>query len=293
MCPARHCGIIGRALYLGAQQLWPDHFRQSLAARHALGIRADSGPADHLQQFLPKYFGAAAAVMSPAEFDRFARTYDQDLAKSLSATGEGREFYAQKRIDWTVECIGRLGFSVKRILDYGCGDGANAPMLAASFHAEGVLGVDVSGESIAVARNAHSVDGRLQFLRTSEWTPDSTIDLAFSNGVFHHIPLDERPVCLQSIRRALKPGGLFAFWENNPWNPGTQYVMSQCAFDEHAIKISPRRAKKMLSSAGFRILRADSLFYFPRQLNLLRPAESWLRALPFGGQYLVLCKNAP
>jgi hypothetical protein len=83
---------------------------------------------------------------------------------------------------------------------------------------------------------------------------------------------------------------LFAFWENNPWNPGTQYVMSRCTFDEQAIKISPREAKKMLCNAGFRILRTDSLFYFPRQLNLLRPAESWLRALPLGGQYLVLCK---
>ena len=77
--------------------------------------------------------------MSPAEFDRFARSYEQDLAKSLSVTGEDREFYAQKRIDWTAQCVARLGYSVKRILDYGCGDGANVPMLAARFHADRVL----------------------------------------------------------------------------------------------------------------------------------------------------------
>ncbi len=228
--------------------------------------------------------------MSQAEFDRFARSYEQDLAKSLAVTGESREFYARKRIDWTAHCIARLGVPVQRVLDYGCGDGSNVPMLAARLKAEHALGVDVSAESISLARQSNPAPG-LEFLSTNEWTPDGTIDLAFTNGVFHHIPPAERPMCLQAIRRALRPGGLFAFWENNPWNPGTQFVMSRCAFDEHAIKISPREAKKLLSSSGFRILRTDSLFYFPRQLKLLRPAESWLHALPLGGQYLVLCRN--
>ncbi len=228
--------------------------------------------------------------MCPAEFDRFARSYEQDLAKSLAVTGESREFYAQKRIDWTAQRVAQLGYALRRILDYGCGDGANVPMLAARFNVEHVVGVDVSAESIAVARQTNSAPG-LQFLCTSEWTPDGTIDLAFTNGVFHHILPAERPACLAAIRRALKPGGLFAFWENNPWNPGTQYVMSRCAFDEHAIKISPREAKKLLSNSGFKILRMDSLFYFPRQLRFLRPAEAWLSQLPLGGQYLVLCGN--
>ena len=229
--------------------------------------------------------------MSPAEFDRFAHSYDEDLAKSLAVTGESREFYAQKRIDWTAECLERLGHPVRRILDYGCGDGANVPMLGARFNAEHVLGVDVSAESIAVARQSNR-SPRLQFLCTDEWTPDGTVDLAFTNGVFHHIPPAEREACLEGIRRSLRHGGLFAFWENNPWNPGTQFVMSRCAFDEHAIKISPRYAKQLLSRAGFKILRTDSLFYFPRQLSFLRPAESWLRPLPLGGQYMVLCEYA-
>jgi hypothetical protein len=67
--------------------------------------------------------------------------------------------------------------------------------------------------------------------------------------------------------------------------------MSQCAFDENAITISSREARKMLEQVGFKILRMDSLFYFPRSLRLLRPIESWLKRLPFGGQYLVLCQT--
>ena len=227
--------------------------------------------------------------MSQAEFDRFAQSYDQELAKSLAITGEDRDYYAQKRIDWTFDCVARLQFSVKKILDYGCGDGTNAPMLAAKFKADQVLGVDVSHASIAAARQSKTAAG-LQFLCITDWMPDGTIDLAYTNGVFHHIPVAEREACLGVIGRALRPRGLLAFWENNPWNPGTHYVMSQCAFDKNAVKISPREAKKMLSRAGFKILRTDSLFYFPRQLRFLRPAEVWLHSLPFGGQYLVLCQ---
>ena len=229
--------------------------------------------------------------MTQPEFDRFARSYEQDLAKSLAVTGEGREFYAQKRIDWTAECLARLGVSPKRVLDYGCGDGANVPLLAERFGATDTLGVDISSESIGVARETHSGAG-VEFLTLGEWTPDGNFDLAFTNGVFHHIPPCERAACLDAIRRALKPAGWFAFWENNPWNPGTQYVMSRCTFDEHASKISPRAAKKLLSTAGFKIVRSDSLFYFPRQFSFLRSAEAWLRALPLGGQYLVLCNRS-
>ncbi len=227
--------------------------------------------------------------MTPTEFDRYARSYGQDLEKSLVATGESREFYAQKRIDWTAQCLSRLGFSARRVLDYGCGDGANMPMLAEKFGAEYALGVDISSESIAVARQA--LPG-LNFLSLSEWMPNGSFDLVFTNGVFHHVPPNERPSCLDAVRSALRPGGWFAFWENNPWNPGTQYVMSRCAFDENAIKISPREAKKILVGSGFKIVRSDSLFYFPRSLNFLRWAEPWLRGIPLGGQYLVLCRNA-
>jgi trans-aconitate methyltransferase len=228
--------------------------------------------------------------MPQAEFDSFAQSYEKDLAKSLAITGEGREFYAQERIEWTAQCTARLKHPAQRILDYGCGDGSNVPMLAARFKADRVLGVDISSASIAVARQSYTGTG-LSFLCTNEWTPDGTMDLAFSNGVFHHVPPVERKECLVAVRRSLRSGGLFAFWENNPWNPGTVYVMSQCAFDEHAITISPREARKILSEAGFKILRTDSLFFFPRPLRFLRPAERWLRGLPFGGQYLVLCQN--
>jgi SAM-dependent methyltransferase len=227
--------------------------------------------------------------MSLSEFDRFAKSYDKDLAKSLAPTGDSREFYAQERIAWTAQCISDLRVDVRHILDYGCGDGANASILAAKFRADRVVGVDVSSESIALARQSHQAPG-MSFVTTDEWTPDGRINLVFVNGVFHHIPPLERRANLIAIRQALSSDGLIAFWENNPWNLGTQYVMSRCVFDADAITISPRQALKMLSTVGFTILQFDFLFYFPHWLRALRPVEHWLRRIPLGGQYQVICR---
>ncbi len=88
---------------------------------------------------------------------------------------------------------------------------------------------------------------------------------------------------------SLRPGGYFAFWENNPWNPGTRWIMSRTPIDRDAITISPREARRLLQSTGFRVLSVDSLFYFPRSLGWFRPLEKALTRLPLGGQYLALC----
>ena len=122
-------------------------------------------------------------------------------------------------------------------------------------------------------------------------TAAGNFDLAFCNGVFHHIPVDRRQAALQYVLKCLKPGGIFALWENNPYNPGTRYVMSRIPFDRDAIVISPRTARNMLSEAGFEILRTDHKFFFPAILSALRPAERWLCKVPFGGQYQVLAKR--
>ena len=61
-------------------------------------------------------------------------------------------------------------------------------------------------------------------------------DLAYSNGTFHHIPPAKRMDALGFIFQRLKPGGIFALWENNPWNPGTRWVIeSRIPFDRDAI----------------------------------------------------------
>jgi SAM-dependent methyltransferase len=113
----------------------------------------------------------------------------------------------------------------------------------------------------------------------------------YCNGVFHHIEPADRPCALASIHRALMPGGYFAFWENNPWNPGTRLVMHRIPFDRDAKTLSAPQARRLLHGAGFDVISTDFLFLFPRALATLRPLETRLTQLPAGAQYMVLCRK--
>ena len=223
-------------------------------------------------------------------FDGYAKSYDAALSSALAPSGESREFFAKGRVTWLRRSLGELGASPRRVLDFGCGDGSTTPVLQRILGAEFCIGVDVSPKSLDIARAKHATE-RIRFEPISDVRSDWQMDLAYCNGVFHHIAPDARPEALCMIRDALKPGGLFAFWENNAWNPATRYVMSRCLFDEDAILISPREAKAILKKAGFEVVRTGFRFIFPHALRGLRKLEDFAYKLPLGAQYQVLCRK--
>ena len=227
-----------------------------------------------------------------AEFDAYAARYDQELAQGLSLTGEGKEYYAIGRLRWLAKRLRELGAAnPNTVLDFGCGLGNGTPLYFEHLGAKHVVGVDVSDGLLDRARASFANEPRASFHRVSDYEAPGIADFAFVSGVFHHIPPADRAGALAYVRRTLKPGGLFAFWENNPWNPGTRYIMSRISFDANAVTITPPEARALLREAGFGIVATDSLFYFPRALRLLRPLERLLTSLPLGGQYLVLCRS--
>jgi trans-aconitate methyltransferase len=222
-------------------------------------------------------------------FDHHATSYEQDLAKALSASGEGREYFAAGRVAWLRRCLDRLGVPAGRVLDFGCGDGFATPMLARGLGASTALGLDVSEQSLVVARDKHAPAG-ITYERIGAWQPDASIDVGYCNGVFHHIVPAERPGAVALLRGALRPGGLFALWENNPWNPATHYVMARCEFDADAQMLTPGSARKMLRAGGFEIVDTSFRFIFPRALRALRGLEDLVYKAPLGTQYQVLAR---
>jgi SAM-dependent methyltransferase len=234
---------------------------------------------------------AGGAAADAPEFDAYAARYDEALAAGLSITGEDKDYYARGRMRWVASRLRASGIAAPHtVLDFGCGLGNATPLFLDELGAREVVGVDVSEGLLDRAREAFADEPRARFATIDAWDAPASADLAFVNGVFHHIPVADRPGALQYVRRTLRPGGLFAFWENNPWNPGTRYIMSRVSFDEHAITITPPEARRLLRDAGFEIVETDFLFIFPRALRVLRPLERLLARLPLGGQYLVLCR---
>ena len=223
------------------------------------------------------------------EFDAFAGAYDAALQRGLSISGERKEFFAQGRIAWLHQCLQKLLLFPQAALDFGCGTGTSSPLLLQVGGIRRVTGVDISEKSLDVARRLHGSE-RVQFRHVDD-VDRGGFDLAFCNGVFHHIPLAERPNALGRIRHALRAGGVFALFENNPLNPGTRFVMSRIPFDRDAVTLRPSESRQMLLDAGFEVLRIDFLFFFPRVLAALRPFEALLRGVPLGAQYLCLARK--
>lgn len=230
--------------------------------------------------------------VTTAEFDQYAAEYDAALAQGLSVTGESKEYFARGRIALLAKLLRRLAAEGhwSTILDYGCGTGTATPFLLELLPVEKVLGVDISSGSLEVARREYE-NLPASFATLEEYSPHGEIDLAFCNGVFHHIPLNERVAAAHYVFDALKPGGLWAFWENNPWNPGTRLVMKRCPFDRDAQTLTPPTAHALLKQAGFEILRTDFLFIFPHALKVLRPLEESVSRWPLGAQYQILCRK--
>jgi SAM-dependent methyltransferase len=228
--------------------------------------------------------------VSEAQFDVYASGYDTALNQGLSLSGESKEFFASARVLWLADRLAEWNARPARVLDFGCGTGGTSPVLLQTLHAREVLGIDPSPDMVAVARRAHD-HPRLSFSTIDEMPDDSTFDLAYCNGVFHHIPPAQRAETLARIHASLSVGGYLAFWENNPWNPGTRLVMSRIPFDRDAVLLSPPHARALLRGSGFRVLRTDFLFLFPRLLAFLRPLERRVASIPAGAQYQVLCQK--
>jgi len=224
-----------------------------------------------------------------SEFDAYAENYDEALAVGLSLTGESKDYFASRRVAWLAKRLASARWPIRTVLDFGCGTGSAIPFLFDGLNAKVVHGVDVSAASLETARATHARSGATFAL--IEESVEPVFDLAFCNGVFHHIPVPDRYKAAAFVHDALVPGGIFALWENNPWNPGTRYIMRRIPFDREAVTLTPPETRRLLRNAGFDIVRTDFLFVFPHALRALRPIERFVTALPLGGQYLVLARK--
>jgi len=215
--------------------------------------------------------------------------YEQMLQKGIGLSGEDRQYFIEGRVN---DLKAQLPSSPKRILDFGCGTGEASAYLARVFPDADVVGVDTALPALAYAQRNYG-SSRVSFLAVPDMNRENTFDLCYVNGVFHHIPPAERLEAVRYVFRALAPGGHFALFENNPWNPGTRLVMKRIPFDHDAIVLTAPEVRRLVRAGGF---TADSparfLFYFPNVLRFLRFLESSLVRLPLGGQYYVLARKS-
>jgi trans-aconitate methyltransferase len=118
----------------------------------------------------------------------------------LSVSGEDKNYFARGRIAWLASCLRQLKEEPQSVMDFGCGTGSGIPYMLDLLAVKSILGLDVSTKSPELARHTSNSE-RTQFLSLSQYQPKGEMDLAFCNGVFHHIPLEERAATLNCIYR--------------------------------------------------------------------------------------------
>ena len=237
-------------------------------------------------------FGEAMIdTMQRTLFDAYVEEYEQACARGLAYSGESREYFVEQRARHTAKLVEKHGPTVVNgVLDFGCGVGLSLPVLGRHFPGASLTGVDVSQRAIQFAKQQYA-SSSYRFAVVEDLSPEPRFDVVYCNGVFHHIPIDERAQAVDYIYRSLIAGGVVALWENNPWNPGTRWVMKHISFDRDAVMLSSRTAVKLLRAGGFRILETRSYFYFPHLLAPLRFFEPTLEAIPLGAQFVTLAQK--
>lgn len=219
------------------------------------------------------------------EFDRYAHSYRDMHRDSIRASGEEPDYFAAYKIEYMARALPAHASGSPDILDFGCGVGNSIPHLARLFPAARLHGVDVSGESVAMARDANP-GARFDVLSSALPLPDASIDIAMAACVYHHVPPVERAHWTREVHRVLRPGGRFFIFEHNPLNPLTRKVVRDCPFDEDAILLPRRESVSLLGGAGFSEVHVDYIVFFPRPLGFLRPLERAMTAVPLGAQYV-------
>ena len=134
-----------------------------------------------------------------------------------------------------------------RILDVGCGTGANLEMLARFGDAEGV---DVSEDALAFCR-ARGLTGVRAGAAEALPYPDATFDLVTALDVVEH--LDDDVAGLQEMRRVLKPRGCaLLFVPAFRWLWGVQDDVSN-----HRRRYTLPQLRRAVAAADLRVERAS------------------------------------
>jgi trans-aconitate 2-methyltransferase len=123
-----------------------------------------------------------------------------------------------------------ITFPSPRIYDLGCGPGNSTQVLLHAFPSAEITGVDTSADMLAKARTAlPNVTFKLGDVGEFAPPEEESVDLIFSNAVFHWLRSWTRIPTLSGIFQPLRPGGVLAIQVPNNYHEPSHVLMRSTA----------------------------------------------------------------
>jgi SAM-dependent methyltransferase len=171
------------------------------------------------------------------------------------------------------------------VLDVGCGVGVTDRYLVDRF--AHVVGVDIFQGVLERATAANPLAEYKLYDGLTLPLADRSVDVAFAICVVHHVPPPQWGAFAAEMARVLRPGGIAAIFEHNPFNPLTRLVVSNCVFDEDAVLLRRSTAAGLLTQAGLAPAEDRYIAFLPVGGRAAATIERALYRVPLGAQYYV------
>lgn len=225
------------------------------------------------------------------DFNAFADDYREIHTQNLQISGADSFYFAEMKIRLLQQFEKDMPLHV---LDLGCGDGATEYFMFRIFPEWKISAIDVSEKSIKIA-SEKNLSNAVFSVYDGIHIPiaDSSADIIFIAGVFHHVSFELHATLVKEIARVLRTGGRLYFFEHNPFNPLTRYLVNTCVFDKDARLLKSSYSVKLFINAGLVEVKKKYIIFFPRKgiFSKFIFLEKYLQWLPFGGQYFISAKR--
>lgn len=223
----------------------------------------------------------------------YPEDYREDVERSIGFSGLDMDMFARGKVDSMIDVL-RIASLVPaaeaECLDIGCGIGAMHPLMIDRVGS--LSGTDVSSEAVATAATANERVAYLPYDGTRLPYEDASFDFCSTVCVMHHVPPPQWANFVAEAFRVTRPGGLFAVYEHNPFNPLTRVAVWRCPFDHDAVLLKPREVIAFMRAAGFEVVLKKYLFFTPVDAPWARRIDGKLGRIPLGAQYVV-CGRRP
>jgi len=228
-----------------------------------------------------------------SRFDSYTDSYVDAVEQSIGFSGQKVAYFARRKALHLLDVYGRYVGAPETlsVLDVGCGIGITDEHLVGQVRE--LHGVDTSTEAVdrAAARNPAA---RYRPCSEDSLPFDSgRFDAAFAACVLHHVDPEKRVGFVSELRRVVRPGGVVVLFEHNPLNPLTRIAVSRCEFDDDAILLGRRVARRLLERSGLRPVERRYIVFFSRGDARVRAIERFFASVPLGAQYYVVGARGP